>query len=60
MKEAIKQLPIVNKTVGVDPALQHDKQVSFETLAASWFTFDGWDVLFPIIDHDMKIDLHGK
>ena len=39
------------------PALQHYKQVSFETLAASWFTFDGWEVFFPIIDHDMKTDL---
>jgi len=40
-----------------DPALQHYKQVSFETLAASWFTFDGREVFAPIIDHDMKTDL---
>lgn len=37
--------------------LPHYKQVSFETLAASWFTFDGWEVFAPIIDHDMKTDL---
>jgi hypothetical protein len=39
------------------PAFQHYKHVSFETLAASWFTYDGWEVFTPVIDHDMKTDL---
>ncbi|GIC75609.1 group I intron-associated PD-(D/E)XK endonuclease [Moritella sp. F3] len=49
-------MPVKN-ALRPDPALQHYKQVSFETLTASWFTFDGWEVFFPIIDHDMKTDL---
>ena len=39
------------------PANQHYKNTSFETLAASWFTYDGWEVFVPMIDHDMKTDL---
>jgi hypothetical protein len=39
------------------PASQHYKNTSFETLAASWFTYDGWEVFVPMIDHDMKTDL---
>jgi len=39
------------------PAYQHYKNTSFETLAASWFTYDGWEVFVPVIDHDMKTDL---
>ncbi|NQY33777.1 MAG: hypothetical protein HRT37_02180 [Alteromonadaceae bacterium] len=39
------------------PAYQHYKNTSFETLAASWFTYDGWEVFVPMIDHDMKTDL---
>ncbi|QUM86320.1 hypothetical protein [Moritella sp. 28] len=49
-------MPVKN-ALRTTPALQHYKQVSFETLAASWFTFDGWEVFAPIIDHDMKTDL---
>ena len=39
------------------PEKQHYKQISYETLAASWFTSDGWEVLLPIIDHGKKTDL---
>ncbi|MEW6992304.1 hypothetical protein AADZ91_16670 [Colwelliaceae bacterium 6441] len=39
------------------PANQYYKNTSFETLAASWFTYDGWEVFVPVIDHDMKTDL---
>jgi len=39
------------------PAYQYYKNTSFETLAASWFTFDGWEVFVPMIDYDMKTDL---
>jgi hypothetical protein len=39
------------------PANQYYRNTSFETLAASWFTFDGWEVFIPATDHDMKTDL---
>jgi hypothetical protein len=39
------------------PARKHYKNTSFETLAASWFTYDDWEVFVPMIDHDMKTDL---
>ncbi len=35
----------------------HFKSISYETLAASWFTSAGWEVLLPIIDHGKKTDL---
>ncbi|MCU7805990.1 MAG: hypothetical protein KZQ96_22670 [Candidatus Thiodiazotropha sp. (ex Lucinoma borealis)] len=35
----------------------HFKSISYETLAASWFTSAGWEVLMPIIDHGKKTDL---
>jgi len=38
------------------PAKQFYKNVSFETLVASWFTNDGWEVFLPMIDHDMKTE----
>jgi hypothetical protein len=39
------------------PANQYYRNTSYETLAASWFTFDGWEVFIPATDHDMKTDL---
>ncbi|MDP5131157.1 MAG: hypothetical protein NWQ54_09735 [Paraglaciecola sp.] len=39
------------------PANQYYRNTSFENLAASWFTRDGWEVFKPDIDHDMKTDL---
>lgn len=39
------------------PAYQHYKQISYENLAASWFTADGWEVFMPVTDHDRKTDL---
>jgi hypothetical protein len=38
-------------------AANHFKHISYETLAASWFTKDGWEVFMPIIDHGSKTDL---
>lgn len=35
----------------------HYQSQSFENLAASWFTADGWEVLVPVIDHGRKTDL---
>lgn len=39
------------------PATKYYKNTSFETLAVSWFTYDGWEVFTPVIDHDIKTDL---
>jgi hypothetical protein len=39
------------------PALNHYKHISYETLAASWLTEDGWEVFMPLVDHDKKTDL---
>ncbi|QYJ88847.1 group I intron-associated PD-(D/E)XK endonuclease [Shewanella halotolerans] len=33
------------------------KSLSYETLAASWFQMDGWEVFFPMADHGSKTDL---
>ncbi|KIO36316.1 group I intron-associated PD-(D/E)XK endonuclease [Shewanella sp. cp20] len=33
------------------------KSISFETLAASWFQMDGWEVFLPMADHGSKTDL---
>ncbi|WNC67937.1 group I intron-associated PD-(D/E)XK endonuclease [Thalassotalea nanhaiensis] len=44
----------VNRT---EPALNHYKHISYETLAASWLTEDGWEVFMPLVDHDKKTDL---
>ena len=38
-------------------ALNHYKNLSYETLAASWLQSDGWDVFLPMIDHGLKTDL---
>jgi hypothetical protein len=37
-------------------SLQHYKNISYETLAASWLLNDGWDVFMPMIDHGLKTD----
>ncbi|TVO75889.1 group I intron-associated PD-(D/E)XK endonuclease [Sedimenticola selenatireducens] len=39
------------------PTQAHFKSVSYETLATSWLTSDGWEVLLPVIDHGKKTDL---
>lgn len=49
-------MPIKNAN-RTTPAQLHYKHVSYETLAASWLTNDGWEVLMPLIDHDKKTDL---
>ena len=49
-------MPVKNST-RTKPAQQHYKNTSFETLAASWLTYGGWEVFVPMIDHDMKTDL---
>ena len=33
------------------------KSISYETLAASWFQMDGWEVFLPMADHGSKTDL---
>lgn len=47
----------VKKSNRTAPANQFYKNISFETLTASWFTYDCWEVFTPMIDHDMKTDL---
>ena len=49
-------MPIKN-VVRTPNASQYYKNVSFETLAASWLSGDGWEVLMPLVDHGMKTDL---
>lgn len=49
-------MPIKN-VIRTPDASQYYKNVSFETLAASWFSGDGWEVLMPLVDHGMKTDL---
>jgi hypothetical protein len=49
-------MPIKNAN-RTKPALNHYKHISYETLAASWLTEDGWEVFFPIVDHDKKTDI---
>ncbi|MCX2534566.1 group I intron-associated PD-(D/E)XK endonuclease [Plesiomonas shigelloides] len=36
---------------------QFFKNVSYETLAASWLQADGWEVFMPLTDHGSKTDL---
>lgn len=48
-------MPIINAIHPV-PTQNHYKQISYETLAASWLTNDGWEVFLPIIDHGRKTD----
>jgi hypothetical protein len=49
-------MPIKNANRSL-PALNHYKHISYETLAASWLTEDGWEVFMPLVDHDKKTDL---
>jgi len=49
-------MPIKNAN-RTEPALNHYKHISYETLAASWLTEDGWEVFMPLVDHDKKTDL---
>ena len=49
-------MPIKNAQRTV-PALQYYRNTSYETLAVSWFTRDGWEVFLPVIDHGQKTDL---
>ncbi|WP_293268169.1 group I intron-associated PD-(D/E)XK endonuclease [Neptunomonas sp.] len=49
-------IPVKN-AVRTLPASKHYKNISYETLAASWFTNDGWEVLMPLVDHGSKTDL---
>ena len=49
-------MPVKNVTRTPD-ASKYYKNVSFETLTASWLSGDGWEVLIPLIDHGMKTDL---
>lgn len=39
------------------PAQKTYKSISYETLLASWFLQDGWEVFMPLIDHGMKTDV---
>ena len=48
-------MPVKNITQTI-PASEYYKNVSFETLAASWFSGDGWEVLMPLVDHGKKTD----
>jgi hypothetical protein len=48
-------MPVKNITQSA-PASQCYKNLSFETLAASWFSGDGWEVLIPMVDHGKKTD----
>lgn len=49
-------MPIRN-AVRKNPTLNAYKQLSYETLAASWLLSDGWEVFTPMIDHGEKTDL---
>ncbi|QUN04795.1 hypothetical protein KDN34_11095 [Shewanella yunxiaonensis] len=47
----IKQTPTKPETA------KFFKSISYETLAASWFQMDGWEVFLPMTDHGSKTDL---
>ncbi|MFT6471701.1 MAG: hypothetical protein ACJAZ4_002164 [Neptuniibacter pectenicola] len=49
-------MPIKN-VVRTPKASQYYKNVSYETLAASWLSGGGWEVLMPLVDHGKKTDL---
>ncbi|GLR71018.1 group I intron-associated PD-(D/E)XK endonuclease [Agaribacter marinus] len=48
-------MPIKNSCPKTE-SLKHYKNLSYETLAASWLLNDGWDVFIPMIDHGLKTD----
>lgn len=49
-------MPVKNSTIKQQTLAAH-KQLSYESLIASWLTSDGWEVLIPAIDHGKKTDL---
>ncbi|WP_372740985.1 hypothetical protein [Neptunomonas sp.] len=49
-------MPIKN-AVRTLPASKYYKNISYETLAASWFANDCWEVFMPLVDHGSKTDL---
>ncbi len=49
-------MPVQN-AIRTELALKHFKYISYETLAASWLTEDGWEVFMPMVDHDKKTDI---
>lgn len=49
-------MPVKN-VIRTPKASQYYKNVSFETLAASWLSGGGWEVLMPLVDHGKKTDL---
>lgn len=49
-------MPVKNENLN-QPTLAAHKQLSYESLVASWLTSDGWEVLIPVIDHGKKTDL---
>lgn len=49
-------MPVRNTTLK-EPTLAAHKQLSYESLLASWLLSDGWEVLIPAIDHGKKTDL---
>ena len=48
-------MPVKNVT-RTPRASQYYKNVSYETLAASWLSGGGWEVLMPLVDHGKKTD----
>jgi hypothetical protein len=48
-------MPVKNSCPKTE-SLKHYKNLSYETLAASWLLNDGWDVYMPMIDHGRKTD----
>jgi hypothetical protein len=49
-------MPVRNAEIK-QTTLDAHKQMSFESLLASWLVGGGWEVLVPVIDHGMKTDL---
>ncbi len=49
-------MPVKN-VIRTPRASQYYKNVSYETLVASWLSRGGWEVLMPLVDHGKKTDL---
>lgn len=49
-------MPVINNQIKEQTLAAH-KQLSYESLVASWLMSDGWEVLVPAIDHGKKTDL---
>ncbi len=45
------------KTPNTEAAAKVMRNCSFETLCATWFMEDGWQVFVPLLDHGHKTDL---